>query len=129
MPSGHVRWYDPRKGYGFITGDDGSDVFLPGVELPKDVVSLKRGEKIDYSVVEGRKGPQAMNVIVHGPRPSLVAATRPSPDDMAVIVGDLMTLLQSAADELRRHHYPSPYEARKLARMLRAIADDFDVEE
>ena len=61
--------------------------------------------------------------------PSLVKATRPKPDDMAAIVEDLIKLLDSAGNQLRRHHYPSPAESKKLATLMRAVADNFDVQE
>ena len=70
-----------------------------------------------------------MGVHLVGPKPSVVAATRPKPDDMAAIVEDLIKLLDSAGAKLRRLRYPMAAESRKLAAMLRAVADDFDVEE
>ena len=57
MPSGRVRWFDANKGYGFITAEDGKDVFLPAAALPAGVATLRKGAKVDYSVVEGRRGP------------------------------------------------------------------------
>jgi CspA family cold shock protein len=129
MPSGKVRWFDAKKGYGFITSDDDRDVFLPISALPAGVSTLRKGAKVEFSVADGRKGPQALNVKLVGPAPSLVKATRPKPDDMAAIVEDLIKLLDSAGNGLRRHHYPSPSESRKLAAMLRVVADDFDVQD
>ena len=99
MPSGRVRWFDANKGYGFIQTGD------------------------------GRRGPQAMGVTLVASAPSLVKATRPKPDDMAAIVEDLIKLLDSAGNQLRRHRYPSPAESKKLATLLRAVADNFDVQE
>ena len=129
MPSGRVRWFDANKGYGFITTDDGKDVFLPAAALPAGVTTLRKGAKVDYSVVEGRRGPQAMGVSVVESAPSLVKATRPKPDDMAAIVEDLIKLLDGAGTSLRRHRYPSQAESRKLATLLRAVADNFDVQD
>ena len=129
MPSGRVRWFDANKGYGFITTDDGKDVFLPAAALPAGVTTLRKGAKVDYSVVEGRRGPQAMGVSVVESAPSLVKATRPKPDDMAAIVEDLIKLLDGAGASLRRHRYPSQAESRKLATLLRAVADNFDVQD
>lgn len=127
MPSGKVRWFDAKKGYGFITSDDDRDVFLPISALPAGVSTLRKGAKVEFSVADGRKGPQALDVKLIGPAPSVVKATRPNPDDMAAIVEDLIKLLDSAGNGLRRRHYPSPSEARKLAAMLRVVADEFDV--
>ena len=122
MPSGRVRWFDANKGYGFIqTGESTDDVFLPAAALPEGVKTLRKGAKVEYSVIDGRRGPQAMGVTLVASAPSLVKATRPKPDDMAAIVEDLI--------KLRRHRYPSPAESKKLATLLRAVADNFDVQE
>lgn len=129
MPSGKVRWFDANKGYGFITGDEGKDVFLPSSALPAGVSILRKGVKVEYSLVDGRKGPQAFDLKLVGSAPSLVKATRPKADDMAAIVEDLIKLLDSAGNGLRRHHYPSAAESQKLATLLRGVADDFDVQE
>ena len=72
---------------------------------------------------------QAMGVTLVASVPSLVKATRPKPDDMAAIVEDLIKLLDSAGNELRRHRYPSAADSRKLATLLRGVADSFDVQE
>lgn len=129
MPSGRVRWFDANKGYGFITNEAGADVFLPAVALPDGVTTLRKGAKVEYSVVDGRKGPQAMGVRLIESAPSMVKATRPKPDDMAAIVEDLIKLLDSAGNGLRRHHYPSQADSKKLATLLCAVADNFDVQD
>ena len=116
MPSGRVRWFDANKGYGFIQNEQGADVFLPAAALPEGVKTL-------------RKGAKAMGLTLVASAPSLVKATRPKPDDMAAIVEDLIKLLDSAGNQLRRHHYPSPAESKKLATLMRAVADNFDVQE
>ena len=70
MPSGRVRWFDANKGYGFIqTGESTDDVFLPAAALPEGVKTLRKGAKVEYSVIDGRRGPQAMGVtLVASPR-------------------------------------------------------------
>lgn len=129
MPSGKIRWFDAKKGYGFITSDDGEDVFLPKTALPAGISKLRKGAKVEFSRIDSRRGPQAMDLVVVGPAPSVVKATRPKADDMAVIVEDLIKLLDSAGNSLRRHRYPSVKESHKLATMLRAVADNFDVQD
>ena len=129
MPSGRVRWFDANKGYGFIQNEQGADVILPAAALPQGVKTLRKGAIVEYFVVEGRPGPQAMGLTLVASAPSLVKATRPKPDDMAAIVEDLIKLLDSAGNQLRRHHYPSPAESKKLATLMRAVADNFDVQE
>ena len=55
MPSGRVRWFDANKGYGFIqTGEGTDDVFLPAAALPEGVKTLRKGAKVEYSVIDGR---------------------------------------------------------------------------
>ena len=61
--------------------------------------------------------------------PSLVKATRPKADDMAAICEDLIKMLDAAGNTLRRHRYPSAAESKKLATLLRAVADQFDVQD
>lgn len=129
MPSGRVRWFDAKKGFGFIESDDGHDVFLPQTALPKDTRDVRKGAKVEYSVIDGSKGPVAMDVTFVKSAPSLVKATRPKPDDMAAIVEDLIKLLDSAGNQLRRRRYPSASDSKKLATLLRAVADNFDVQE
>ena len=129
MPSGRVRWFDAKKGFGFIESDDGHDVFLPQTALPKDTRDVRKGAKVEYSVIDGSKGPVAMDVTFVKSAPSLVKATRPKPDDMAAIVEDLIKLLDSAGKQLRRHRYMSASDSKKLATLLRAVADNFDVQE
>ena len=122
MPTGRVRWFDAAKGYGFITSEEGKDVFLPAQALPT-------GAKVEYSVVDGRRGPQAMDVRLIASAPSLVKATRPKADDMAAICEDLIKMLDAAGNTLRRHRYPSAADSKKLATLLRAVADQFDVQD
>ena len=127
MPSGRVRWFDANKGYGFIQNEQGADVFLPAAALPEGVKTLRKGAKVEYSVVEGRRGPQAMGLTLVASAPSLVKATQPK--KKTTKKKDLIKLLDSAVNQLRRHHYPSPAESKKLATLMRAVADNFDVQE
>lgn len=104
MPTGRVRWFDAAKGYGFITSEEGKDVFLPAQALPTGVTTLRKGAKVEYSVVDGRRGPQAMDVRLIASAPSLVKATRPKADDMAAICEDLIKMLDAG----RQYVAPSP---------------------
>ncbi|MFP3938603.1 MAG: cold-shock protein [Phycisphaerae bacterium] len=63
MPVGKVKWFDPKKGYGFIVGDEGQDVFVHYTSIQGDGFrALKDGETVAYELVEGEKGYQARNV-------------------------------------------------------------------
>jgi CspA family cold shock protein len=58
---GTVKWYNPRKGYGFISGEDGKDVFVHRSSLPEGTY-LNEGDKVDYQLEDSERGPQATNV-------------------------------------------------------------------
>lgn len=64
MITGVVKWYDVEKGYGFISGDEGNDVFVHHSNIKNigDNRKLAEGDNVNYDVVEGEKGPQAINV-------------------------------------------------------------------
>ncbi len=93
MPTGKVKWYDTDKGFGFLTRDDGGDVYVRRDALPEGVPSLKPGSRVEFGIVEGRKGEQALTVKLLDPLPSVAHNTRKSADDMAIIVEDLIKLL------------------------------------
>lgn len=59
---GKVKWYNPRHGYGFIKGEDGTDVFIHKSELPFWTIMLNKGEIVEYSLLETKKGITATNV-------------------------------------------------------------------
>ena len=62
MPTGKVRFYDADKGFGFISEDSGADVFLHANALPEGITTLKKGARVEFGIVEGRKGAQALQV-------------------------------------------------------------------
>jgi len=67
MPSGKVKWFDPKKGYGFIVGTEGQDVFVHYTSIMGDGFrALKDGETVDYEMIQGDKGFQARNVLRPG---------------------------------------------------------------
>jgi CspA family cold shock protein len=127
MPTGKVRWYDVDKGFGFLATDDGEDVFVHASALPAGTTSLKQGAKVEFGVVDGKRGKQALSVIVLEQPTSIVKAGRKPAEDVAIILEDLIKLMDSASNQLRRGRYPSDDHCRKLAAVMRAVADDFDV--
>ena len=83
MPAGKVKWFDPKKGYGFIIGDQGQDVFVHYTSIAGDGFRvLKDGEEVNYEMVKGEKGFQARNVDRPGgasPAASARPAAPPAP--------------------------------------------------
>jgi len=63
MAKGKVKWFSNQKGYGFITGDDGKDVFVHFSAVKSEgYKSLNEGDVVEYEVTQGPKGDQATNV-------------------------------------------------------------------
>jgi cold shock protein len=122
VPTGKVKWFDSEKGFGFISRDDGSDVFVHSSALPEGVPALRPGQRVEFGVAEGRRGDQALAVRVLEAPPSVAKAKRKKPDEMVPIVEDLIKLLDGVSNSLRRGKYPT--DAPKIAAVLRAVADD-----
>jgi CspA family cold shock protein len=65
MAKGSVKWFNDRKGYGFIEQEDGSDVFVHHSGINGDgFKSLREGDQVSFDVEQGKKGPAAVNVTV-----------------------------------------------------------------
>lgn len=63
MSKGTVKWFNNQKGYGFITDENGSEVFVHFTGLNMDgYKTLDEGQAVEFDVIEGAKGPQAVNV-------------------------------------------------------------------
>ena len=63
MPSGTVKWFNDSKGYGFITSEDGTDVFVHFSDIQSSgFKTLAEGDAVEFEVTEGPKGARATNV-------------------------------------------------------------------
>jgi cold shock protein len=126
VPTGKVKWFNADKGFGFLADDDGADVFVHRDALPAEITELKPGQRVEFGVVQGRKGNQALQVRVLDPVPSVVRASRRPAEEMAPLIEDLIKMLDHASNSLRRGRYPEKAEATKIAAVLRNFADNLD---
>ena len=122
MPTGRVKWFSLEKGFGFIANDEGKDVYLAATSLPEGVATVKPGTKLEFSIADSRKGPQALSVHIIDAPPSLVENSRVNSDDLAAMIEDTIKILDKVGNGLRHGRHPNAQEADRLGRVLRGIA-------
>ena len=131
MPTGKVKWYDAEKGFGFLSREDGDDVYVRSSSLPQGVTTLKAGTRVEFGILSGRKGEQAHQVQVLDAPPSVSQnrrnAQRKKPEDMVGIVEDLIRLLDGVGEAYRHGRPPERSQARPTAKLLRALADELEL--
>ena len=127
MPTGKVKWYDAEKGFGFLSQDEGGDVYVRSSALPAGVPALKNGSRVEFDIAQGRKGDQALRVRVLDAPPSVSKALRKKPADMVNIIEDLHRLLENIEKGYRAGRHPDPKAARPTAMLLRALADELEL--
>ena len=130
MPTGKVKWYDTDKGFGFLADDEGGDVFVHANALPEGTTTLGPGTRVEFGIMDGRRGAQALSLTILDQAPSVTRKLhekkRKPADEMVEIVEDTIKLLDGVSTQLHRGHYPDRKVSTKVAAVLRAVADDLD---
>lgn len=128
MPTGKVKWFSTEKGYGFLSREDGGDVFVPSSALPDGVVDLTAGTRVEFGVSSGRRGEQALSVRLLEAPPRLAAAQveRRSPDELHGMIEDMIQVLDLVQGDLRRGRYPDRKVARKVAEVVQGVARELE---
>lgn len=127
MPTGKVKWYDTDKGFGFVTQDGGADVYVRAAALPAGVTGLKPGQRVEFGVADGRRGPQALSVRLVDPPPSVVEARRRPAEELHGLIEDMIKVLElKVQPELRRNRYPDRQSTKRIAEVVRAVARELD---
>jgi CspA family cold shock protein len=127
-----VKWYDTEKGFGFLTRDEGEDVFVHKAALPAGVAELKPGQKVEFGIAAGRKGDQALQVKVLEAPPSLVEAerqrSRRPADELNTLIEDMIKVLEAKIlPDLKRSRFPDKKVSHKIAEALHVIARELEV--
>jgi CspA family cold shock protein len=130
VPTGKVKWYDVDKGFGFLSQDDGGDVYVHKTALPPGVEKLRAGDRVEFGVAAGRKGDQALSVRVLTAPPSVAKAAREaarrSPDELHAMVEDMIKVLDEVQRDLRRGRYPDRRIAQRVAKVVHAVASELE---
>ncbi len=138
VPTGRVKWYDVEKGFGFLSQDEGEDVYVRSSALPEGVEGLKPGQRVEFGMAAGRRGPQALSLKLLEAPPSVRgersaaparkdAGPRKSPDELHGLVEDMITLLETKVQpDLRRGKYPDRKLSQRISEVVRAVARELD---
>ena len=128
MPTGRVKWYDTEKGFGFLTRDDGGDVFVHKAALPDGVDALTPGQRVDFGIVESRKGNQALAVKVLDAPASVAELRRRPPEELHGLIEDMIKVLElKIMPDLRRGRFPEKKNAKKIAEVVHAVARELEI--
>lgn len=128
MPTGRVKWYEREKGFGFLTRDDGGDVFVHKAALPAGIDDLKAGQRVEFGVVDSRKGVQALAVKLIESPPSVSELRRRPAEEMHGLIEDMIKLLEAKVmPDLRRGRFPDKKTAHTVAQVVHAVARELEV--
>ena len=132
MPTGKVKWFDAEKGFGFLSQEDGADVYVRSDALPEGVTTLKAGTRVEFGIAQGRKrrpGPP-------GPHPRRAGVGRAEPvarpaqearGDGPHRRGPDPAARGRRARPTAHGRHPDAKTAKPTAKLLRALADELEL--
>jgi CspA family cold shock protein len=132
VPTGRVKWFDTTKGFGFLTRDEGGDVYVHKGALPAGVSELKPGQRVEFGIVESRKGNQALQVTLIDAPPSLaersIERNRRPAEELHGLIEDMISLLESKIQpDLRRGRFPDRKTSKTVAELVHAVARELEI--
>jgi CspA family cold shock protein len=123
-----VKWYERDKGFGFLTSDDGGDVFVHKAALPSGVDELKPGQRVEFGVVDSKKGTQALAVKLLEAPPSMAELRRRPAEELHGLIEDMIKVLEAKImPELRRNRFPDKKVSQTVAQVVHAVARELEV--
>jgi CspA family cold shock protein len=127
VPTGRVKWYDTEKGFGFLTRDDGGDVFVHKAALPAGVAELTPGQRVDFGIAESRKGNQALAVKLLETPASVAELRRRPAEELHGLIEDMIKVLESKImPDLRRGRFPDRKVSKTIADVVHAVARELE---
>ncbi len=128
MPTGRVKWYEKEKGYGFLTSDDGGDVYVRKAALPAGVEELRSGQRVEFGVVDSRRGAQALSLKLLDAPPSVQEARRRPAEELHGLIEDMIKVLEAKVmPDLRRNRFPDKRTSQQIAQVVHAVARELEI--
>lgn len=128
VPTGRVKWYEKEKGFGFLTSDDGGDVFVHKAALPTGVDELRSGQRVEFGIVDSRKGAQALSLKLLETPPSVQELRRRPAEELHGLIEDMIKVLDAKImPELRRGRFPDKRAAHQVAQAVHAVARELEI--
>jgi cold shock protein len=128
VPTGRVKWYEKEKGFGFLTSDDGGDVFVHKAALPSGVEDLKAGQRVEFGIVDSRKGSQALSLKLIEAPPSVAELRRRPAEELHGLIEDMVKVLEAKVmPDLRRNRFPDKKTSQTVAQLLHAVARELEI--
>jgi len=123
-----VKWYEKEKGFGFVTSDDGGDVFVHKAALPSGVEDLKAGQRVEFGIVDSRKGAQALSLKLLEAPTSMTELRRRPAEELHGLIEDMIKVLEAKVmPDLRRNRFPEKRTAHTVAQLVHAVASELEI--